>query len=392
MKKVCLIVPKGLPLPNVKGGAIETLVNILINQNEIYKKMDLTVVSIFDKEAYQESKKYKQTKFIYINNKTIEYYFKAIKSKLNNYVKREINTYNEIVLNKIRKDEFDYIIFEGGAYFQCQNYLKYFKKHQMVLHLHHTGYSNKNCDEVFDKLIGVSNHVIKEFSTTSSIKKSYLLKNAADIEQFKKRLTNKEKEQLRSNLKIGKEDFVILYCGRLIKEKGVLELVKAVNNTKQENIKLLIIGSINFGAGGNDEYTNQLEEAAKEKNRIILTGYINNKELYKYYNIADIQVIPSIWEEAAGIVCIEGMISKKRIITTGTGGIKEYTSDKAIFVKNDKNLTKSLTKEILNLYNNKDELSKDIEEAYKLALQYSDKEYYKNFIKLIEEDFKNEKE
>jgi hypothetical protein len=37
MLRVCLILPKGLPVPNTRGGAIESLVTDLINQNEIEK-------------------------------------------------------------------------------------------------------------------------------------------------------------------------------------------------------------------------------------------------------------------------------------------------------------------------------------------------------------------
>ena len=33
-KKICLILPGKLPVPNIKGGAIETLLTLLINQNE----------------------------------------------------------------------------------------------------------------------------------------------------------------------------------------------------------------------------------------------------------------------------------------------------------------------------------------------------------------------
>ena len=46
MLKVCIILPKGLPVPNVKGGAIETLVTDIINQNEVERKMNISESSI----------------------------------------------------------------------------------------------------------------------------------------------------------------------------------------------------------------------------------------------------------------------------------------------------------------------------------------------------------
>ena len=57
---------------------------------------------------------------------------------------KSINAYNneqENLRNKIKNQNFDYVIFESGAYLESRNYLKYFNKQQMVLHLHHTGYA-----------------------------------------------------------------------------------------------------------------------------------------------------------------------------------------------------------------------------------------------------------
>ena len=56
MKKICLIIPRGLPVPALKGGAIETLMNMLADENEKWKKINLTIVSTYDKEAKKSSK------------------------------------------------------------------------------------------------------------------------------------------------------------------------------------------------------------------------------------------------------------------------------------------------------------------------------------------------
>ena len=54
------------PVPAVKGGAVEGLIDLLIEENESQKKMDITVISIYDKEAKEKSKSFIHTKFIYI--------------------------------------------------------------------------------------------------------------------------------------------------------------------------------------------------------------------------------------------------------------------------------------------------------------------------------------
>lgn len=384
MKKVCLIPANLLPIPNVKGGAIETLITNILQEQERQEKIELTVVSIYNKEAYKESQKFSKTRFIYIKKNFLYYFIGFIYNLSNRLFKTNFNTYNTIVLNKIKKMQFDYIFAEGGHYESYNKFLKYFKKEQLVLHLHHYATSNEQIDNNFSKIIGVSQYVVDEFLKTSLIKDSYVLKNSIDLKKFDKEISQIEYIEIRKKYHISKNDFVIIYCGRLIKEKGVLELVKAVKKIKNNRIKLLIVGSINFANGGVSEYTKILEkEISSCSNKVILTGFVNNNELYKYYNIADIMVIPSICEEAAGLVCVEGMISKKAIITTGTGGIKEYVSDNAIFVKNDDKLIDDIKEKILYLYNNPKIIENISKKAYIDAKEYDIEKYYDNFIKVI---------
>ena len=388
IKKICLITPNLLPVPNVLGGAIETLVTNILKEQTIENKIDITIVSIYNKLAYQESKKYKNTKFIFIKKNLKYLIYSTIYHIINKIFKKNLNTYNHIVLNKIKNEKFDYIIAEGGHYESYQEYLKYFKKDQLVLHLHHTATSNEVIDSTFSKVIGVSDYVLKKFKDTSSIKKYYLLKNCIDIEKYDKKISTKELNEIRKIYNINKDDFVLMYCGRLIKEKGVLELIKSVNNLKEKNIKLLVIGSINFASGGEDEYTKEIKKIAKNNKNIIFTGYIDGSELYKYYKLSNAVVIPSVWEEAAGLVCIEAMICKKPIITTGRGGIKEYVNKDAILVNyHEHYLVKELTDAILKLYNNKEKLQDIGQKSYEEALQYSTKNYYKNLVNIIEVKF-----
>jgi len=220
MLKVCIILPKGLPVPNVKGGAIETLVTDIINKNEIEKKLDITVFSIFDEKALLESKKYTLTHFKYIKN-NFKYKLKALYVRYKNLFNANLNTYNEIILDKIKYNDFDYILVEDGAYSSFKSYLKYFKKEQMILHFHHSGNSDKNTDNTFSTFLGVSNFVVEKFKKDSSIKDCQILKNGINLDKFKKELSLKEKKQIRKNLGIQDDDFVVLYCGRLVEEKGV---------------------------------------------------------------------------------------------------------------------------------------------------------------------------
>ena len=70
--KVCFITPNVFPVPATKGGACETLVNNLIDENEKQKKLSIICVSVYEEEAYRLSTQYKNTDFIYIKNEKLK--------------------------------------------------------------------------------------------------------------------------------------------------------------------------------------------------------------------------------------------------------------------------------------------------------------------------------
>src|SRR5690606_91975 len=54
----------------------------------------------------------------------------------------------------------------------------------------------------------------------------------------------KEKNQLRKNLNLHPDDFIFLFIGRMVKDKGINELVAAFSQLRAENphLKLLLVG------------------------------------------------------------------------------------------------------------------------------------------------------
>ena len=120
------------------------------------------------------------------------------------------------------------------------------------------------------------------------------------------------------------------------------------------------------------------------KDRVQFTGYINNADLYKYYELIDVLCVPSIWNEAAGLTAIEGMASSKPLIVTNNGGLPEYIcKDGAIVLKTDKNFINNLKEAIISLYQDK----KSCEEMGRNNLLESKKydylKFYQNFVNII---------
>lgn len=80
----------------------------------------------------------------------------------------------------------------------------------------------------------------------------------------------------------------ILFLGRIVPEKGVKYLVEAFRRIDTDK-KLVIAG----GASDSSEYYNLIQQAARKDDRIVLTGFVQGKELAALYSNAYIYVLPS---------------------------------------------------------------------------------------------------
>ena len=182
-----------------------------------------------------------------------------------------------------------------------------------------------------------------------------------------------------------KQTFIILYVGRIIPEKGISELIEAINIINNDNVVLLLIGAAKFALNGMTVYEKKVKELIeKSSNNIIQLGYIKNNELYKYQNIADIAVIPTIIEEAAPLACVENMAAGLPIIITNSGGMPEYAGKKcSIIVEKDANLQYSLAKQIKDLIENKDKRKAMGRYAELEATNYSITNMYNEFYKTL---------
>jgi len=111
----------------------------------------------------------------------------------------------------------------------------------------------------------------------------------------------------------------MLYVGRLSEEKGVHILVAAFKELTEDFLQLHIVG------GGKQR--DLLEKLGKGDKRIIFYGKVLLEEIEKFYLMADLLVIPSIWYESFGLVIIEAFSSGVPVIGSNIGGIPEQITD-----------------------------------------------------------------
>lgn len=166
-----------------------------------------------------------------------------------------------------------------------------------------------------------------------------------------------------------------LYFGRLSKEKGIFNLLKAI---KKVNGKLYLAGD------GPDR--EKIEKYIRENNlldKVILLGYLNENDIKEYIRKSRFIVIPSICRENCPYSILETMAIGKPIIGSATGGTLELVKNKetGYLVSNVEELSDKMD----FLFKHQEEAEVLGKRAKKIAKEkFSKESYYKKIIKIYE--------
>ena len=181
---------------------------------------------------------------------------------------------------------------------------------------HLISFSLNHCDKVIS-VSGDLAETMKSLGITED--KIVILRNAVDTERFKP-FKNME---LRYKYAIGENEILILFVGYLDTFKGIFELIAAFYemNKKNKNVKLMMVGT----GPKKDELKKKVLKLNLE-NFLIFTGKVSPVEMHKYYQAADIFVLPS-YTEGLPISVLEAMACGLPIVTTNVGGIPEVIED-----------------------------------------------------------------
>lgn len=385
------ILAQGGAVPAVNGGAVETLIESLVEQNEIYKRCRLIIFGIYEERAalVVDERSYKYTNFEYIKPNLIErIYFRVLREIRDRlYIKKmktwclDSLTYNSLKISQ--KYNFDALIIQEGKRIEGLNAYQKIYGDSLFYHSHlHEIPVNGT---LYHNIITISNFCGNEWKSCVKSENIHTVYNGINLEKFKRRITEAERDEVRHEIGFSKDDFVVMYVGRIVPVKGVLELAKALLSITDTRIKLMIVGSSSFANGKRTDYTDKVMELAETTpDRIKFTGFVKNADLYKYYQISQMQVVPSICEEAAGLVAIEGMTSGLPLVVTRSGGMVEYVSEEcAVIVNKDEKLVDSLAKAILDLYKDDNKRLAMAEAGMKRAERFSEKNFYDSFMSVV---------
>ncbi|MDR0227607.1 MAG: glycosyltransferase family 4 protein [Flavobacteriaceae bacterium] len=176
--------------------------------------------------------------------------------------------------------------------------------------------------------------------------------NGIDTSFFTKSVTN-EKSLLALKKKVGieKADFVFVFVGRLVGDKGINELVHAFSKVQQvtdRTIKLLLVGSLEAEL---DPLLNSTLDIINNNKDIISVGF--QKDVRPYFAISDVLVFPSYREGFPNVVMQAGAMELPSIVSNINGCneiIEEGVNGTIIPVKN----TDAIKIAMLKLLNNED--------------------------------------
>lgn len=343
--KILFITSGQLPVPAVDGGAVETLLENYIKENEFTSDNDITVISCESKAARAKSNSYKKTEFVFVRYNFMDKIRDSLIFFWHTYVTKDWrvmflkNKWKKKRFEKYLNDNVDFSMFDRVIVENNMSLLPVLQKKmgaesfskKCCYHMHSVFIDNPSCipqmvdcKALFTVSEFVKGQICKDYSDLNSANIKVVV-NGIDTQLFNK-IDSKSIEKSREKFEYSNDDIVFLYVGRISPEKGVLELVHAFKKMDLLNKKLLLVGCSYQGENKKSFYEKQIDDEIKNcSEQIKKIGYVENYEVNELYNMANVVVIPSIVGDAGPLNLLEAMAAQANIVASSNGGIPEYS-------------------------------------------------------------------
>lgn len=397
MKKVCIITIGEYPIPDVKGGAVERLITMIVEDNEQNPRFEFTVLTCKNADAIEQQKRFKYTTFVNIPayaGERVVFWSRRIHNIFNHrlhitndvvWVKWLMSPFNRYVFKN--RNRFDLFVTEGATTDFCCTASRFVDRNKMTMHLHVNTIANRLFERTFGNVVAVSDFIMNQYREKSNLptQRTATIFNGIATENFMKEVSVQERAALRAKLGLAEDDFVVIFCGRIAKTKGVKEAITAIASIADRNIKLLIMGASNFGKGNFGNYAREIDELVrKHSNRVMFTGYVNNDELYKYHKIADVGIIPSTYNDPCPLSMFELITSGLPTIATHAGGMTEIGTKETTKYISIENMVEDIRESVMYLYDNKSARQKMSAAALERAKYFNRRRFFNDFCDTID--------
>lgn len=198
-----------------------------------------------------------------------------------------------------------------------------------------------------------------EWSAHFRIKSKGTLHNAIDLEEMQSFLDNPKKDY-RKEYAIGKDKIIITFAGRMIKEKGIYQLVEAFSKINLEKKCVL------FMAGDGEELENIQNKVKKENIKdVFFTNRLDAEHMAALLKVTDIFCLPSV-SEGFPTAVLEAVSAKCFVITTFNSGAKELIEDGKGGIIIEDNQTEKIQFAIERVCNNEKFKKEAVEYSYRI--------------------------
>ncbi len=360
--KVLMIATEKLPVPPIRGGAIQTYIDGVAPM--LAKEHELTILGRTD-PALPENETSDQINYFRVPG-------------------GDFKKYRQGVISFLKSTSFDIIhIFNRPRLVRAVRITA--PNSRIILSMHNDMFnpdkiSSEEAEfaiENTERLINISDYVGITIKTLypQSENKLYTIYSGVDLDRFRpsnSEETNKIREELRKKYHLTSKK-VILYVGRLSIKKGVDILIRAVLDLakKHPDIALVLVGSNWYGQNKVSDYVAYLRSLAKRSPvPIITTGFVKPEEVHQWFWAGDIFVCPSQWQEPLARVHYEALASGLPIITTNRGGNPEVIRTQNKLIVESPENPKSFSNKIAILLNDR-QLCKGMgDEGRRIAEQF----------------------
>ena len=201
------------------------------------------------------------------------------------------------------------------------------------------------------------------------IKSKDIIYNAVNIDDIEYNLQNPVMDYF-NMLSLPNDAYIVAFIGRLLKQKGVMELIEAIKilNKTYKNLFLIIAGVGEL----QDKIFNETNH------NIRFLGQIDFKNVIAVLKQANIFCLPTIYPEGLPTSILEAAACKCFIISTTSGGTKELIVNESYGIINQDNTINSICRSIKQVIENPTYRLQAIELTYQRLL--SDFSWNKNIV------------
>lgn len=319
-RRVAVITPGTFPLPSAQSSSVEQTVHHISQQlkHELQYEIFSKKTKPFTSVSTDAGITYRRI----VRRRTADYLAK---------ISRRLRTFRPHLIQVENRPRF------------VLQFKRRFPSTPVWLSLHSTRYISMphikrsqlaKCLRKADKIV-VNSHFLSSYvqSLCSGLSDKIIVNHLGiDPDQFSPFWTEegmRVRQQMRAELGYeGKK--IVMYAGRLIPEKGVHFLLRAIPEIAREHsdVVFLIVGSAFYGSNRITPYVKSLHRIGNQHPKHVrFIPFVPHDEMSKWYQMADIAVVPSQGNEAFGLTNVEAMACGLPVVAARTGGMTEIIVD-----------------------------------------------------------------